>query len=124
MSRWTLDQSTYSVSLYLPHNPADDLNLFGHHDVVVIGVQRFQYSGFPVDFVLLEDRVVIFQSDDVMSVFPSCIRVHNDEVSRGMNVGEWDVVNQSAGGLKVRRVGATGQSITLTFRTRLGGGTL
>ena len=39
--------------------------------------------------------------------------IPDDEVSRSMNVGEWDVVNQSAGGLKVRRIGATSQSITV-----------
>ena len=30
---------------------------------------------------------------------------------QGMNVGEWDVANQSAGGLKVRRIGTTAQSV-------------
>ena len=34
------------------------------------------------------------------------ISVPDDEVSRGMNVNEWEVVNQSAGGLKVRRSGS------------------
>ena len=35
----------------------------------------------------------------------------DDEVSRSMNALEWDVVNQSEGGLKVRRMGATQQPI-------------
>jgi hypothetical protein len=39
--------------------------------------------------------------------------IPDDEVSRGMNVGEWDVVNQSAGGLKVRRIGTTAQSVVV-----------
>jgi hypothetical protein len=39
--------------------------------------------------------------------------IPDDEVSKGMNVGEWDVVNQSAGGLKVRRTEATTQAITV-----------
>lgn len=39
--------------------------------------------------------------------------IPDDEVSRGMNVGEWDVVNQSAGGLKVRRLGTTTQAVTV-----------
>jgi hypothetical protein len=39
--------------------------------------------------------------------------VPDDDVSRGMNVNEWDVVNQSAGGLKVRRIGTTTQAITV-----------
>ncbi len=37
----------------------------------------------------------------------------DDEVSKSMNVNEWDVVNQSAGGLKVRRIGLTTQAITV-----------
>ncbi|MBL0141750.1 MAG: hypothetical protein IPP91_06685 [Betaproteobacteria bacterium] len=41
------------------------------------------------------------------------ILVPDDEVSKSMNVGEWDVVNQSAGGLKVRRIGAFIQAITV-----------
>ena len=39
--------------------------------------------------------------------------VPDDEVSKGMSVSEWDVVNQSAGGLKVRRIGNAAQSITV-----------
>ncbi len=39
--------------------------------------------------------------------------VPDDDVSRGMNVTEWDVVNQSAGGLKVRRTGAAAQAIVV-----------
>jgi cyclic-di-GMP-binding protein len=39
--------------------------------------------------------------------------VPDDEVSKSMNVNEWDVVNQSAGGLKVRRAGAATQAITV-----------
>lgn len=41
------------------------------------------------------------------------ISVPDDEVSRGMNVNEWEVVNQSAGGLKVRRNGTSAQGITV-----------
>jgi hypothetical protein len=42
------------------------------------------------------------------------ISVPDDDVSRGMNVNEWEVVNQSAGGLKVRREGAcAAQAITV-----------
>ncbi|APV50129.1 hypothetical protein BWI17_10800 [Betaproteobacteria bacterium GR16-43] len=41
------------------------------------------------------------------------ISVPDDEVSKGLQVNEWDVVNQSAGGLKVKRVGATNQSISV-----------
>ena len=33
------------------------------------------------------------------------IAVPDDEVSQGLQVNEWDVVNQSAGGLKVKRAG-------------------
>ncbi len=41
------------------------------------------------------------------------VHVPDDEVSKGMNVNEWEVVNQSAGGLKVRRAGAFTQAITV-----------
>ena len=41
------------------------------------------------------------------------LSVPDDEVSKGMNWGEWDVVNQSAGGLKVRHAGDTSQAITV-----------
>lgn len=41
------------------------------------------------------------------------ISVPDDEVSRGMNVNEWEVVNQSAGGLKVHRTGTSAQGITV-----------
>jgi hypothetical protein len=39
--------------------------------------------------------------------------VPDDEVSKGLGVSEWSVVNQSAGGLKVRRTGAPGQAVTV-----------
>ncbi len=39
--------------------------------------------------------------------------VPDDDVSKGMSVNEWDVVNQSAGGLKVRRSGESAQAITV-----------
>jgi hypothetical protein len=39
--------------------------------------------------------------------------VPDDEVSKGMSVSEWDVVNQSAGGLKVRRIGTHATAITV-----------
>ncbi len=41
------------------------------------------------------------------------IAIPDDEVSRSMNVLEWDVVNQSHGGLKVRRIGTTLQSLAV-----------
>lgn len=41
------------------------------------------------------------------------LAVPDDEVSKSMNVNEWEVVNQSAGGLKVRRTDATTQAITV-----------
>ncbi len=41
------------------------------------------------------------------------ITVPDDDVSRGLQVSEWEVVNQSAGGLKVRRSGTTTQSIAV-----------
>jgi hypothetical protein len=41
------------------------------------------------------------------------ISIPDDEVSKGMQVNEWEVVNLSAGGLKVRRTGAPGQSIVV-----------
>jgi cyclic-di-GMP-binding protein len=41
------------------------------------------------------------------------ISIPEDEVTTGMRVNEWEVVNQSAGGLKVRRVGTTNQPITV-----------
>jgi len=41
------------------------------------------------------------------------VAVPDDDVSRGMNVSEWEVANQSAGGLKVRRVGAVEQPVTV-----------
>jgi len=66
-------------------------------------------------FVSLEPRTdprieaeAIASADTIPLVF-----IPDDEVSRGMNVGEWDVVNQSAGGLKVRRIGTTAQSVTV-----------
>jgi cyclic-di-GMP-binding protein len=39
--------------------------------------------------------------------------VPDDVVSKSMNVNDWDVVNQSAGGLKVRRAGTTTQAIAV-----------
>ncbi len=39
------------------------------------------------------------------------ISVPEDDVSKALQVSEWDVVNQSAGGLKVRRIGALSQPI-------------
>jgi hypothetical protein len=66
-------------------------------------------------FVSLEPRIdprmeaeAIASADTIPLVF-----VPDDEVSRGMNVGEWDVVNQSAGGLKVRRAGSASQAIAV-----------
>lgn len=41
------------------------------------------------------------------------ISVPDDEVSMGLQVNEWEVVNQSAGGLKVKRLGATNQNIAV-----------
>ena len=41
------------------------------------------------------------------------ISVPDDEISKGMNVNEWEVVNQSAGGLKVRRAGSSAQAISV-----------
>ncbi len=41
------------------------------------------------------------------------VSVPDDEVSKSMNVSEWDVVNQSAGGLKVRRAGSSGGAVTV-----------
>lgn len=41
------------------------------------------------------------------------ISVPDDEVTMGLQVNEWEVVNQSAGGLKVRRAGATNQTIAV-----------
>ncbi len=41
------------------------------------------------------------------------ISIPEDEVSKGLQVSEWEVVNQSAGGLKVKRIGATNQSISV-----------
>jgi len=41
------------------------------------------------------------------------ISLPDDDVSRGMNVNEWEAVNQSAGGLKVRRSGSAVQAITV-----------
>jgi hypothetical protein len=39
------------------------------------------------------------------------ISVPGDDVSKALQMTEWDVVNQSAGGLKVRRIGPLGQPI-------------
>lgn len=41
------------------------------------------------------------------------VSVPDDEVSKGMSVSEWDVVNQSAGGLKVRRTGTSAHTVTV-----------
>jgi cyclic-di-GMP-binding protein len=41
------------------------------------------------------------------------ITLPDDEISRGLQVNEWDVVNQSAGGLKVRRSGQSAQNIAV-----------
>jgi cyclic-di-GMP-binding protein len=41
------------------------------------------------------------------------LAIPDDEVSRSMNVLEWDVVNQSDGGVKVRRAGATNQLLSV-----------
>ncbi len=66
-------------------------------------------------FVSLEPKVdprLEAEAIESASTIP-LVFVPDDEVSRGMNVGEWDVVNQSAGGLKVRRVGTATQAITV-----------
>jgi len=41
------------------------------------------------------------------------LAIPDDEVSRSMHVLEWDVVNQSEGGVKVRRTGATDQLLSV-----------
>ena len=41
------------------------------------------------------------------------IHVPDDDVSKGLPVVEWEVVNQSAGGLKVKRQGSTNQPIAV-----------
>lgn len=41
------------------------------------------------------------------------ISVPDDEVSKSLQVSEWEVVNQSAGGLKVKRLGTNSQNIAV-----------
>jgi hypothetical protein len=66
-------------------------------------------------FVSLEPKVDPQKELDAIQrgITIPLISVPTDEVSKGMGVSEWDVVNQSGGGLKVRRAGAPGQMITV-----------
>jgi hypothetical protein len=66
-------------------------------------------------FVSLEPKVDPYRETEAIQGAATIplVFVPDDEVSRSMNVTEWDVVNQSAGGLKVRRQGATAQAITV-----------
>jgi hypothetical protein len=66
-------------------------------------------------FVSLEPRVDPYRETEAIQGAATIplVFVPDDEVSRSMNVTDWDVVNQSAGGLKVRRVGTTAQAITV-----------
>ena len=41
------------------------------------------------------------------------VHVPDDPVSRSMGVNDWDVVNQSAGGIKVKRAGTTTQAVSV-----------
>jgi hypothetical protein len=66
-------------------------------------------------FVSLEPRTdptleksAIDSADTIPLVF-----VPDDEVSKSMNANEWEVVNQSAGGLKVRRTASPAQPIAV-----------
>jgi hypothetical protein len=66
-------------------------------------------------FVSLEPRT---DPTEVVAAIESAktiplVFVPDDAVSKSMNVNEWDVVNQSTGGLKVRRLGATTQPIAV-----------
>ena len=77
--------------------------------VICIGMRAITH------FVSIEPKVdaqmeakAIASGDTIPLVF-----VPDDEVSKSMNVNEWDVVNQSAGGLKVRRAGTTTQPIAV-----------
>ncbi len=66
-------------------------------------------------FVALEPRINPEREAEAIraGITVPLIAVPDDEVSMGLQVNEWEVVNQSAGGLKVRRSGATNQSIVV-----------
>ena len=68
-----------------------------------------------VHFVALEPQSDLRAEADAIArgITIPLISVPDDDVSKGMNVGEWDVANQSAGGLKVRRTGSLDQQITV-----------
>jgi hypothetical protein len=66
-------------------------------------------------FVSLEDPGdTARESEEIKSgITMPLITVPEDEVSDALQVTEWDVVNQSAGGLKVRRTGKLSQPISV-----------
>jgi hypothetical protein len=65
-------------------------------------------------FVSQEPRIAEAEADAITKgITIPLITVPDDEVSKGLQVNEWEVVNQSAGGLKVKRSGATNQSVSV-----------
>ena len=66
-------------------------------------------------FVAQENKIDVAAETEAIQkgITIPLITVPDDEISKGLQVNEWEVVNQSAGGLKVKRVGATNQNITV-----------
>ena len=63
-------------------------------------------------FLELEGQVSPGEADAIRSgITMPLLAIPDDEVSRSMHVLEWDVVNQSHGGAKVRRTGAREQPL-------------
>jgi hypothetical protein len=66
-------------------------------------------------FVSLEEQADAARESEAIrgGITIPLIAVPEDEVSKALQVTEWDVVNQSAGGLKVRRIGQLNQAISV-----------
>jgi len=64
-------------------------------------------------FVSQETKIDLMAEQEAIArgITIPLVTVPMDEISKGLLVNEWEVVNQSAGGLKVKRVGSSNQPI-------------
>jgi hypothetical protein len=66
-------------------------------------------------FVGLEQKIDLAREAEAIASGRTLPLVHipDDPVSKSLGVAEWDVINQSAGGIKVKRANAASQSISV-----------